>query len=348
MKKNSYGQRVTFGRTLRWHTLEMAKMYYVFSDTKHIDSNLKEYMFDVNAKPIIDTIGIGAKRSFNANYENMGYAKENHVLCDKNVIVCFSGGKDSTAAAITMRNNGMNVYLYYVQGINKSYPNEYEQAKKIAKYLNMPLIVDKVILNGTSDFHDNPVKNQMIASMALDYGVGHEITTRICFGDFYTDNIENSSFLEAWSDCQEMWKAHKEYVRKYVPQYEIIIPFKNYIQTMDIIASDNNLLNMVQGCVLPYRFRETTKEKNENKYGITLLNNRCGSCWKCCVEYIHYADIGVLGYNKDFYVHCLDFLKEKMGVLHNEIQQRDYRTVYETFLYTCFEKSKLYNHDEYR
>lgn len=335
------GQKVILSRQMYGHTLEMAKMFYVFSDINSINKKLKEYTFDKNSKGVIDTIFIGTKQRFNVSFEETVVTPTN-VLNGKNVIVCFSGGKDSTAAAIQMRNSGYNVYLYFVQGINKSYPNEVEQAKKIASYLNMPLTIEKVMLKGTTTFHDNPVKNQLIASMALDYGVTNNIGTTICFGDFTSDNVENSSFLEAWSDTQEMWREHKKFVRSYIPSYDIIIPFKNYIETIDIISKERKLLDMVQGCVLPNRFRGMTKKLNENKYSIELLPNRCGSCWKCCVEYIHLADMEIVEYNRDFYKHCLDFLKIKMDVLHSDVIGRDYETIYNTFLFGEYKESKFY------
>ena len=115
-----------------------------------------------------------------------------------------------------MKEQGYNVYLYYVFGINKSYPDEFVRVKELANMLDMPLFVEKVVLKGHTTFHDNPVKNQLIASMALDYGIKNEISAKVCFGDFTDDNVLNSSFLEAWSDTQEMWYAHQEFVRNYV------------------------------------------------------------------------------------------------------------------------------------
>ena len=99
---------------------------------------------------------------------------------------------------------------------------------------------------------------------------------------------------------------------------------------------------MVQGCVLPYRFRNKTKEINEQKYNVKLLPNRCGSCWKCCVEYIFLADKGVVEYNAQFYKHCLDILSDKMSVLHANVVPKDIKTTYETFLMQGFEKSKIW------
>lgn len=341
--------RLKFERHIYGHTLEMAKMYSIFSNINLVEDVCKQYPIDIGTNKLVELISFGANKSFSItyNYENE-YDITPNAQNNDNVVVCFSGGKDSTAAALLMREKGFNVTLYYINGINKSYPNELERAKKIANYLCMPLFVEKISQKGKTTFHDNPIKNQLIASMALDYAIDNNLSHTIVFGDFYTDNIHNSSFLEAWSDCIEMWKEHKKYVRHFVPDYDIKIPFKNYIETMDIISKDKTLLNIVQGCVLPHRFRESVRKNNEKKFGIELLPQRCGSCWKCCTEYIHFADIGVLPYNKKFYKHCLNFLKNKMDVLRPHIKERDLSVVYNAFLYEDFiHSSALVKNNDY-
>lgn len=339
------GQSIVFKTRVVGHTQEMAKMFYAFSNTAFFDENIRLFNFDKDAKPIIDLLAFGAKRDFDVTYYESEKRNQSYVEEKGNVIVAFSGGKDSTAAALKMRDDGYNVYLFYVQGINKSYPDELDKAREIATSLNMPLHIETVSLRGKTDFHDNPVKNQLIASMALDYGVRDSIGTRVCFGDFYRDFASESSFLEAWSDCMEMWQAHSDFVRLYVPKYQIIIPFKNYIETMDIISTRRDIMEKVQGCVLPHRFREMMKKRNEEVYGVKLLPHRCGSCWKCCAEYIHYADVGVVEYNKDFYHHCLSFLMGKMGVLHANVTDVNFETTYKAFLYDDFKNSKFYKYE---
>lgn len=336
-------QRVIFNRTISGHTLEMAKLFYIFSNMDYVDELSSQYEIDCGLSKMVDLIEIGANRRFDKiNYSNNNDYKRVFTSDFNNIIVCFSGGKDSTSAALKMKEQGYNVYLYYVFGINKSYPDEFVRVKELAKMLDMPLFVEKVVLKGHTTFHDNPVKNQLIASMALDYGIKNKISAKVCFGDFTDDNVLNSSFLEAWSDTQEMWYAHQDFVMNYVPFYEIKIPFKNYRDTLDVISSNERLLSMVQGCVLPYRFRNKTKEINEQKYNVKLLPNRCGSCWKCCVEYIFLADKGVVEYNEQFYKHCLDILSDKMSILHANVAPKDMKTTYETFLMQGFEKSKIW------
>lgn len=342
-KENIKGMymKVDIDRKISDFANEIKKIFTAFSyiPTTSTLANICEYDHDI--KPIIETIEIGAKQSFNWNYIHK--EKEHQKAAStKNIIVCFSGGKDSTATAIKMKEMGWNVYLFYVKGINKSYPDEYTRAQTIAKYLNMPLCVIEVRQSGKTSFKDNPVKNQFIASLALDYAITNNIGVDVAFGDFTSDNIKNSCFNEDWSDCQEMWNKYIEYVRQWIPNANIHIPFKTYLETMDIIGNDEKLLNMVQGCVLPHRFRAMTKRMNEKKYGIKLLENRCGSCWKCCMEYIYYAESNIVKYDVDFYKHCLDVLVKKAKYLKPNINNTSLHAVYNAFLYKDFTETQYY------
>jgi len=86
-----------------------------------------------------------------------------------------------------------------------------------------------------------------------------------------------------------MWNSFQESLIN-CKGLKINIIFNNYIETLKIISKDLKLLNLVQSCLSPYRFLNNLHQINENKYNIKLFNHRCGSCWKCCVEYIFLAD----------------------------------------------------------
>lgn len=335
---------IQYGKTLKGYTLEIAKLYTAFSNIEKTNDIAKMYEYDKQVQEIIKLVEQGAKMRFDWNLVDV----EKQSICAKktnSVVVCFSGGKDSTSAALLYKQKGYDVHLFYLRGINKSYPDEERNARNISNHLGLPLHIESVKQRGKTSFPDNPVKNQLIASMALDYAIENNIGIDIVFGDFYTDSINNSSFMEAWSDCIEMWQAYERYVRLFVPNFKVHIPFNNYTDTMNIVAKDKTLLSYIQSCVLPYRFRETTKRNNENKYGIELLPHRCGSCWKCCTEYIHQADMGIVPYNDMFYTHCLTFLVSKMKELRPLVSKNDARqldVVYKSFLYRDFKESKYY------
>ena len=238
---------------------------------------------------------------------------DNAVEQRKNVVVvCFSGGKDSVATAIKCRDMGYDVKLFHVHGINHSYPDEVNRAKEISEYLGMPLRIEKVKLSGKTAWQENPLKNQVIATMAIDWsdrnGYGH----RLAFGDFRNDHRERAIFGMNWTDTVEMWNAYSEYIRNDYRDFEMLMLFDNYFQTMDIVAKDRKLLEMMQGCIAPMRYRDYWRSQNIAKYGAdVLLPHRCGSCWKCCREYTHLADNGILPINEKYYKKCMHILKKK-------------------------------------
>ena len=89
----------------------------------------------------------------------------------------------------------------------------------------------------------------------------------------------------------------------------------------------------------PHRDREYWKKQNEQKYNITLPENRCGTCWKCALEYIYYVDHNVWQYNEAFYKHCLEML------LRNSIKEHTViHSIYQlwnSYLFYPMRKSKL-------
>jgi hypothetical protein len=72
------------------------------------------------------------------------------------------------------------------------------------------------------------------------------------------------------------------------------------------------LIEDIQSCITPDRFRSSRIKTNRKKYGVEPLGNRCGSCHKCELDYIILTG---LGYYKptsiEFMKHQFDVLREK-------------------------------------
>ena len=226
----------------------------------------------------------------------------------KNIIIGFSGGKDSTATALYFKKKGFNVYLFHVHGLNKFFPQELESAKAVAKALDLPLIVQNVKLQGKSLYPDHPLKNIIIANMALQWGIENDIGTRLGMGNYYTASVEDLEFATAGDDAIEMWQAYKSVIRKFIPSVRVETPLMNLSSTLELFEGERELLETAQSCVMTYRFKAKHRERIESTYGVKLLPNRCGCCWKCAVEYIYFADKGMLDYNEQYYMHCIEVL----------------------------------------
>ena len=204
--------------------------------------------------------------------------------------------------------------------------------------------IENIKLSGKNTYLEHPLKNQVVCSLALNYAINNDLGTCIAFGDFTSDKVDEGLFDRNWSDTQEMWHSYIKYIKTYIPSFELKTPFNNYLDTLNIVGKNMYILNMTQGCLSPQRFKNKLHNFNKEKYNVNLLDNRCGSCWKCSVEYIYLADKGFIEPNDDFYIHCLDVLKKKMKEEKPLLPKaKNYKDVYCAYLYGNYENSYLKN-----
>ena len=227
----------------------------------------------------------------------------------KSVIVCFSGGKDSVSTVLYYRERGYNVYLYHLRGINQTYNDECVAARQLADKLGVPIIVEEVKLSGKQEWTEHPMKNMIIANMAIQYGLRNRLTTCIAFGNFSSSSLADDPFDVCGGDCREMWECYNRIIQTIIPKFEVQTPLTNFQDTICTMIQHPDILPYTQSCIGAYRYREYLKGCNEKKYGIQLPPHRCGSCWKCCLEYCVFCDNGIYEYNEQYYRHCMQVLR---------------------------------------
>ena len=261
--------------------------------------------------------------NYSVDYKAMRYDKIS-VENNRNIIVCFSGGKDSTATALYYKNKGYTVTLYHLKGINKTYKDEYINCQKVADALELPLVTEEITLKGNHSYIEHPLKNMIIANRALEYGIQSGIGTNIAFGNFRTSSLDNEPFEVCGGDCIEMWYTYEKVIRKIIPRFAMHIPFNDFTDTLKQIVSHPEVAKLCQSCIGPYRYRTYLHNNNVKKYGIEIPENRCGSCWKCCLEYCIYSEIGIYEKNEKYYNHCMEVLKKTLNEetgRHNTVEQ---------------------------
>ena len=94
----------------------------------------------------------------------------------KDVILAFSGGLDSCYQAILLKENGYNVHLFHVKGINVYEGGiQVNAVKSFADKIGCELIYAKFKRKGKRNINkyyprwsDNPIKNQLILSIMID------------------------------------------------------------------------------------------------------------------------------------------------------------------------------------
>ncbi len=225
-----------------------------------------------------------------------------------NVIICFSGGKDSLALILKCMAKGYNIYLYSVKHINQSYVDEITQAEKLADYLHLPIYIDDIRLGGKHDWMEHPMKNMIIANGALSYGIRENIGTRILFGNYTTSTLQHEDFARCAGDCMDMWDSYNNIIQRLIPDFKIEADLEDMGETLEIVTPQEDLLDLSVSCLCRHSLRDYRHNWVKEKFGIDLPKNRCGSCYKCVVEYMYMTDHGLIEFSRDYYRYCMNTL----------------------------------------
>ena len=237
-------------------------------------------------------------------------------LLHKSVLVGFSGGKDSLAAALVCRKKGLTPTLFYVKGVNRSYPGEEDAAIECADQAEMVLVIDCLSGFGKSSYKENPVKDQLILAMMVDYGKDRSIY-QYTMGLHTSEVQRESNILYNWSDSVEMMAAGNAWIKSEIPEYEFFWCVKNHSQSLSIICQEDfDLLQYTTSCLTPHRFQKMRREETIAEYRVELLKNRCGVCWKCCCEWMNLFALLKVQPN-DYYLHrCFEKFKKDVEVAY--------------------------------
>lgn len=319
---------------------DLERMYSATAEKDYINNSLIPLVFDRSFKQIQMLFNMYGYTNYDFTFVDKHFVKYTlPYLEPKNIIVCHSGGKDSTSVAMHYKKLGYNVYLYHVTGLNKTYYDEYKCVQQVAEYLNLPYKFDDVSYKGfCNSWYEHPMKNMILANMALTWGIKEKISTKIAFGNFYTSSLDTDDFNMCAGDTVEMWDAYENVIKRIIPHFKIYRPNKNYQTAYNALRDDIELLSRTISCMTPNRFREHFRRRTLKNYQIDLLPNRCGCCWKCAVEYIWFTDHNVFKYNEEYYLHCIDVIKnnaEKSSIYYFDVED-----LWNDYFFYPIEKSK--------
>jgi 7-cyano-7-deazaguanine synthase in queuosine biosynthesis len=270
-------------------------------------------------KPLPATVAnapLGADDYLSLLYRGRDFAVVNWLECggplqdSGRALVLFSGGKDSLAVALRLKAQGIAPTLLFAQGINPAYPREIEAARLLSRLTGFSLrIVSVQIQRG--HYIENPTKNQMLLAMAADLGERFGIS-RFAAGIMADDHAAGLNFDSGYSDAYEMHVAAAEWVEAYLPGSAVVrASIKNDTDSILEVA-DAGLLAAAQSCMATPRFRPSLKKRNQEKYKLELMPERCGSCYKCALEWLHLSLTGRASWHAEYAEHCVAVL-EKSG-----------------------------------
>lgn len=228
---------------------------------------------------------------------------------DPRVLLGLSGGLDSVYFLRQLEKQ-YKVVAVHVSGLNKSSGKvEAEAARAVARgneFISIPFPSVK------QAFPDNPFKNQLILSYMVDIGVRRGIY-RYAIGSDWTTPLSEAVTGFTITDSIEVNEMFWRGVQKHFPQAELLFidsRIKKVERLMYLWRFDRSSLENISSCVSPLRFREHLHEINRKKYGIELMKGRCGSCYKCAMEYLILAEAGAIPKNSAFENHCWETLAQ--------------------------------------
>ena len=246
-------------------------------------------IFDKTFEPLFNAFEYYGLEEHKVTYKDLNYTpiKPNY---NDTMILAFSGGKDSIVSALKYKDEGYNVVLYHLRHINVSLSDEYIIAQESAKMLGLPLYIDDIGFKGHHIWMEHPMKNMIIANGALSYGIREGISTNIAFGNYTTSLLQDNPFERCAGDCMDMWDFYNVIVQRVLPNFKIHCNLANMGETLAIISKHPDLLGTSVSCLCRHSLRDYRHQWVFDKFGVNLPKHRCGSCYKCAVEYIYLAD----------------------------------------------------------
>ena len=317
-------------------------LYTSLSDTGDavIKRNLVRTKFPLSFESIIELFSRYGYSCL-CEYADIKFDKIHRIWDEKAVVVCVSGGKDSLATAMYYKERGYDVRLFHLRGINKCYPDEHRAIENAARYLGLPLCEWEVKLHGNHVYVEHPLKNWIFMNMALTYAIRVVGTINVAVGNFKTAYLIDNKFEVSAGDTVELWAQYENIIRTVLPEFKVLIPLENVSETLASFEGKMDLLEISQSCIGTYRFKEYKGNLVRKKYKYPLLPHRCGSCWKCALEYIYYVEHDMFEMNEDYYKHCLKILYNTMK-FENDYNEYSVEDVWNNYMLSDkIEDSKL-------
>lgn len=320
---------------------EIERFYQAVSEKSN--QSLIAPVFDYSFQELQDLFNSFTDTDFNFNFINKPFTTVKLPRRrKKNIIICFSGGKDSLAVVLYYMQLGYNVYLYHLKHINPPLYDEVDRAIEIAKVLDLPIYVDTVKLSGKHDYIEHPMKNMIIANGALQYGIKEKIGTDIAFGNYSTSTVYDDNFEYCGGDDIETWRVYEKIIQRIIPKFKMHLVLSSLADTLEIVCHNKELLEMSVSCLGRASMRNYWHDWVKNKFEIILPKYRCGRCYKCCIEYIYMTDHELQEYNEEYYKYCFNNLKKNFdtetGIKHNDLEVWDHYFFYDIKESQCYGK----------
>lgn len=232
-------------------------------------------------------------------------------LDPRRAVVLFSGGKDSLAAALQLRNEGIAPVLLYVRKINgAAYGREEGQAAELAAFAGFPFRVVEAQLTGKSAHIENPTKNLYLAALGAAFAARHGAGV-VALGCLAHDGENAKNFSCGLSDDPAFLELAGRALEAFVPGLQLR-PALHESDADSFARVWHELpeaLPRIGSCLTGPRAHGIARQANERKFKAALMPGRCGSCYKCAFELIACAALSRDPLSPELGVHCVEKLQ---------------------------------------
>ena len=211
---------------------------------------------------------------------------------DRKVCLGFSAGLDSMYQAFELRDEGFEVVLFHVKGIN-TYENGQgtKHSKAFAEKFGFEYVEGSIQkTNDKSNIYkqywpENPIKNQLIVAMMLDWCIENDCGL-ISLGDDFNLSIDDAVVGINLTDARELTHAFLLDISCFVKPFAFVSIEKGIDKSKRLsLLKERGAIDSYYSCVLPGRFNQSRHFFNQEKYGVNLPANNCGcSCRKCAMH----------------------------------------------------------------
>lgn len=258
--------------------------------------NVNKKIFDskidlpISFKPFVDFVYDFHKQSYDT-WNDVNIDDTIHIQDNRKVLLSLSGGLDSIAQTLILRDRGYDVTCFYVDGLN-TYENG--QATKVCrefinktgfKYVEYQCKKPKLGIY-KQFWPENPIKNQMVYALMLDYCIDNNIRY-ISAGDALSSILATRFLGVNLTDCDQMTIRFFKAIEKYINVEFIPVDTYKYEKLQKII--NNDLLDTYYPCVNAGRLNQFYHNKFQKKFNV-VPKHLCGYCRKCCnsILLLHY------------------------------------------------------------
>jgi 7-cyano-7-deazaguanine synthase in queuosine biosynthesis len=215
------------------------------------------------------------------------------------VVVGYSGGKDSLAVALTLQEYGYTPILMHIQGLTRSTSSiELKSTKEVAEKTGWPLEINKLSYKGDNPYIESPVRNFLVLAYMIEYMLEKNIN-KAAMGIETTDKTryvpieehKNNGFSDGIDTVQLFVKAIRYTFKDFVLLDSIE---SKPAMTVWLYKKYKDLFDISSSCFCTDRFLLSKRQKYMKRYNLKYLPKyNCFCCRKCAQDYLILKEAGI-------------------------------------------------------